>query len=192
MQAGDEQLVQAVQAGDAEAAAELVDRHYAAIYAFLRRLARTDADAADLTQRTFARVWPALPRFAGRSSLKSWLHGIARHVWLDWLRGNHRETSASDAWWAALTDPAPTPDEAVSRVDLSESLYAAVDDLSEDLRTTVHLHYYQGLTLQETADAIEIATSTVKHRLRAAITRLRTALADPSPTLSSLPNPIRT
>lgn len=190
MEPGDRQLVQAAQAGDPEAAAQLVDRHYAAIYAFLRRLARTDADAADLTQRTFSRVWRALPRFAGRSSLKSWLHGIARHVWLDWLRGNHHEASAPDAWWAGLSDPSPGPDESASRTDLAASLYAAVDDLPEDLRATVHLHYYQGLTLRETADAAEIATSTVKHRLRTAITRLQAALADPSPAMRSLANPV--
>jgi RNA polymerase sigma-70 factor (ECF subfamily) len=182
MQVSDEQLAQAVQAGDPAAATELVDRHYAAIYAFLRRLCGTDTEAADLTQRTFSRVWQAIAGFGGRSSLKSWLHGIARHVWLDWLRRNHhRETTASEAWWDSLTDPAPGPDETASRTDLSATLYTAVDELPEELRTTVHLHYYQGLTLQETADSLEIATSTVKHRLRTAIRHLRTALTDPVP-----------
>lgn len=191
MQVSDEQLVEAVQAGDPEAATELVDRHYAAIYAFLRRLSGTDTEAADLTQRTFSRVWQAISRFGGRSTLKSWLHGIARHIWLDWLRRNHRETSLPDVWWAGLTDPAPGPDEAASRTDLSACLYAAVDDLPEELRTTVHLHYYQGLTLQETADSLEIAGSTVKHRLRSAIGRLRTALTDSLPAATPLSIPTR-
>ncbi|MCP5520236.1 MAG: RNA polymerase sigma factor [Verrucomicrobiales bacterium] len=186
MQGSDEQLVPAVQAGDPDAATELVDRHYAAIYAFLRRLSGTDAEAADLTQRTFSRVWTAIARFGGRSTLKSWLHGIARHVWLDWLRQNHREVAVAETWWNDLADSAPAPDETASRSDLSTTLYAAVDDLPEELRTTVHLHYYQGLTLQDTADSLEIATSTVKHRLRTAIGHLRTALADPTPSATVL------
>ena len=52
-------------------------------------------------------------------------------------------------------------------------LYAWVDALDGDVRETVHLHYYQELTLQETADALGIATSTVKYRLRQALTELQ-------------------
>ncbi len=50
--------------------------------------------------------------------------------------------------------------------------------LASDLRVTVHLHYYQGLTLQETAAALEIATSTVKHRLRRAVNQIREELGE--------------
>ena len=48
-----------------------------------------------------------------------------------------------------------------------------MDALDADVRATVHLHYYQGLTLQETADALGIATSTVKYRLRQALADLQ-------------------
>jgi DNA-directed RNA polymerase specialized sigma24 family protein len=48
-----------------------------------------------------------------------------------------------------------------------------VDRLETDLRESVHLHYYQGLTLQETADAMSVATSTVKYRLRQALDQLQ-------------------
>ena len=45
------------------------------------------------------------------------------------------------------------------------------------LRETIHLHYYQGLTLQETADAMGVATSTVKYRQRQALSELQQKLA---------------
>jgi RNA polymerase sigma factor (sigma-70 family) len=48
-----------------------------------------------------------------------------------------------------------------------------VDRLDPDLRESIHLHYYQGLTLQETADAMDVATSTVKYRLRQALDKLQ-------------------
>ena len=50
-------------------------------------------------------------------------------------------------------------------------------ELETDLRETVHLHYYQGLTLQETAEAMGIAASTVKYRLRSALAQLERKLA---------------
>lgn len=190
MHADDTQLIARIRGGDRAAATTLVDRHYAAIYAFLRRLCGGEADAADLTQKAFVRAWQALDRFAGRSSVASWLHGIARHVWLDWLRRNHRETHPGDAWWETQADAADSPDARVAQDDLAATVYAAVERLPEDLRSTVHLHYYQELTLQETALALEIAASTVKHRLRTAVQQLRASLADPVPNPSRTSHPI--
>jgi RNA polymerase sigma factor (sigma-70 family) len=51
-----------------------------------------------------------------------------------------------------------------------------VDELEPDLRHTVQLHYYQDLTLQETADAMGVATSTVKYRIRQALAELQRRL----------------
>ena len=61
--------------------------------------------------------------------------------------------------------------------DTAAVVYAAVDALEPGLRETVHLHYYQGLSLEETATALEIATSTVKCRLREGLGRVQRRLA---------------
>lgn len=172
------QLVEAARRGEMRAATELVDRFYELVFAFLRRLAGNDADAADLTQKTFGRVWPALARFAGRSSLSSWLHGIAYHVYQDWRRANHRLESRPDEWWADCPDPRPSPDAAAVESDLAAILFAAVDRLEPDVRGTVHLHYYQSLTLDETASALGVSPSTVKYRLRGALRQLQAFVAE--------------
>lgn len=169
MSMDDKQLAARASDGDREAAVILVENHYQAVYAFLRRLAGNDADAADLTQKTFLHVWTALARFAGRSSFRSWVHGIAHHVYIDWLRANHRNTPVSDEWWEQQSDQVQSPDEQAVQSDLAMVLYRTVDSLESDLRMPVHLHYYQGLTLEETAEVLGIAASTVKYRLRQAL-----------------------
>jgi RNA polymerase sigma-70 factor, ECF subfamily len=166
-------LVDSACRGDNAAAVQIIELFYGRIYAYLRRLAGNDADAADLTQRTFSSVWQALPTFAGRSSVASWIHGIAHHVYVDWRRAHRHTEPRSDEWWAARPATGPAPDEIAARSDLAASLYAAVDRLEPDQRDAVHLHYYQGLTLQETADAQGVATSTVKYRLRLALAELQ-------------------
>jgi len=171
------QLVESARRGDTAAATQLIELFYERIYAFLRRLAGNDADAADLTQRTFGRVWQALPTFAGLSSVGSWMHGIAHHVYVDWRRADHRTEPRPNEWWADCPALNAAPDEAVARTDLAAVLYASVDRLDPNLRDTVHLHYYQDLTLQETADAQGVATSTVKYRLRQALAELQKKLA---------------
>ena len=175
------QLVEKARGGDRTAAAELIELFYERIYAFLRRLAANEADAADLTQRTFSRVWQALPGFAGRSSVASWIHSIAYHAYVDWRRADRHTEPRPDEWWAARPAPEARPDEVVARTDLAATVYGLVDELEPELRHTVQLHYYQDLTLQETADALGVATSTVKYRVRQALAELQRKLA-PNPT----------
>ena len=169
--------LEAARRGDTEAAGRLVGEFHARVYAFLRRLSGSDADAVELTQRAFCRAWASLAGFAGRSSVSSWLHGIAYRTYVDWLRAERRNIALPDEWWLALPDPSRGPDLVVADADAGAAVYAAVDRLESTLRETVHLHYYQGLTLEETASALEIATSTVKYRIRQALAELQRSLA---------------
>ena len=175
--------------GDRAAGVELIELFYERIYAFLRRFAANEADGADLTQRTFGRVWQALPTFAGRSSVSSWMHSIAYHVYVDWRRADRHTEPRSNEWWVARPAPEARPDEIVALADSAAAVYGSVEELEPDLRHTVQLHYYQNLTLQETADAMGVATSTVKYRLRQALTKLQRKLASerttPMPTATS-------
>jgi RNA polymerase sigma-70 factor (ECF subfamily) len=170
-------LVESARQGDKAAATQLIETFYERIYAFLRRLAGNDTDAADLTQKTFGRVWQSLPSFAGRSSVSSWIHGIAHHTYVDWRRSNGRIEPRPDEWWDSCPTIESSPDETVARTDLATVLFANVDKLEAPLRDVVHLHYYQDLTLQETADALCVATSTVKYRLRQALDILQKTFA---------------
>jgi RNA polymerase sigma-70 factor (ECF subfamily) len=173
MEPDTDRVLETAREGDTRAASELIELFYARIYAFLRRLSGNDADAADLTQRTFSRVWDSLQRFAGRSTVSSWIHGIAYHVYVDWRRTVGRTEARSDEWWRLQPDGSATPDETAVRSDLSAAVYASVERLNADLRDTVHLHFYQGLTIEETAAALGVATSTVKYRQRQAVERLQ-------------------
>jgi len=190
MHMDEHQLITEAGRGSLPAAVELVDRFYEAVYAFLRRLCGSEADAEDLTQKTFARVWTALPRFEGRSSVAAWLHGIAHHVYQDWRRTDRRFESRPDTWWADCADERKGPDTLAMEGDLAAALYAAVDQLEPSVRDTVHLHYYQGLTLDETAHALDLATSSVKYRLRSAVQLLQKRLTA-SPALALNLNPSR-
>ena len=185
------QLLEKARCGDQAAANKLIELFYERIYAFLRRLAANDADAADLTQRTFGRVWQALPTFAGRSSVSSWMHSIAYHIYVDWRRADRHTEPRSHEWWEARPAGGATPDEIVALTDLATAVYGSVDELESDLRHTVQLHYYQDLTLQETAEVMGVATSTVKYRIRQALTELQKRLT-PRRTSPALPATTRT
>ena len=167
-------LLKRARKSDTNAASQLLTVYYEDIYSYLRRLCGSRADAEDLTQQTFLKVWSSLDRFKGRSRFSTWLHRIAYNCYIDWQRrdpGNVQ--SNTDQWWRERTDRNPGPVEGLAQRQLSRQLYEAVDRLDEDKKQTVHLHYYQGLSLRETAKVLGVATSTVKYRLREVLRILR-------------------
>jgi RNA polymerase sigma-70 factor (ECF subfamily) len=162
---------------DKNAACELLKIYYADIYAYLRRLCGSRHDAEDLTQQTFLKVWSSLDGFAGRSKFSTWLYRIAHNTFLDWLRKNTADTqSHPDQWWQECIDQNPGPFANLAERQLAQRLYEAVGRLDKDKKHVVHLHYYQGLSIRETAKVLNIATSTVKYRLREVFKALRAKL----------------
>jgi RNA polymerase sigma-70 factor (ECF subfamily) len=173
------QLCRAAQGGDVAAATELLDAYYARIFAYFRRLCAREEDAADLTQKTFAKVWSSLGSFGERSTFSTWVHGIARHAYVDWRRRKDRLEFTDDVWWASQADPQASPHESAAERELAGQLYSLVEKLDEDAREAVHLHYYQELTLHETAEVLGVAVSTVKYRLRRALEFLKKHVNEP-------------
>ncbi len=176
-----ERLCERAKTGDRQAASELVTVFYERIYSYLRRLCPSDEDAADLTQKTFCKAWLSLSSYQGRSSVSTWLHGIAQHVCADWRRQRNFTEAQPDDWWESCAADGPSPFEDTAERELARQLYALVEQLGEDAKQTVHLHYYQGLSLKETAEVLGVATSTVKYRLREALDLLRSQAAEPKP-----------
>jgi len=167
-------LCKRVKKADKDAACELLKIYYSDIFAYLRRLCGSRHDAEDLTQQTFLKVWSSLDSFAGRSKFSTWLYRIAHNTFLDWLRKNATGTqSRPDQWWQECIDNNHSPFINLAERQLAQRLYQAVDQLNEDKKHVVHLHYYQGLSIRETAKVLNIATSTVKYRLREVFKILR-------------------
>jgi len=159
---------------DKDAACELLRIHYTDVYSYLRRLCGSTADAEDLTQQTFLKVWSSFDGFAGRSKFSTWLYRIAHNTYIDFQRGNAGSNrDRSDQWWAECIDTNPGPFANVAERQLARRLYETVDQFDEDKRSIVHLHYYQGLSIRETAKVLNIATSTVKYRIREVLRILR-------------------
>ncbi len=162
---------------DKDATCELLKIYYAEVYAYLRRLCGSRHDAEDLTQQTFLKAWSSLNGFAGRSKFSTWLYRIAHNTYRDWQRRNTGSTqSCPDQWWQECIDQNPGPFANLAERQLAQRLYQAVGRLDEDKKQVVHLHYYQGLSIRETAKVLDIATSTVKYRLREVFKALRVKL----------------
>lgn len=175
----DMRLCERARGGEEAAAAELIERHYERVYAYLRRLCGSDADAEDLTQRTFQKVWASLGSFRGSSAFSTWAHGIAHNVYVDWRRRRSFTDPQTDEWWETCVADGPSPFEDAAEREVAQRVYGLVEQLDEETRQAVHLHYYQGLSLKETCEVLGMPSSTLKYRLREALNTLRSQTAEP-------------
>jgi len=162
--------------GDRRAASELVKLSYQKVYNYLRRLSSSTLDAQDLTQETFRRLWSSLGNYRGECTFSTWIHKIAYNVYVDWLRKKGGATQRSEEWWIERSDANPGPYEHAEGRQLTERLYKLVDELEEEDRQIIHLHFYQGLSLRETAGVLDEAASTLRYRFRRVIGKLKSEI----------------
>ena len=170
------QLLDAIRSGDRNAAEEMVERTYPAVFASLFRLCADSDLAADLTQETYQKAWAALAGFDGRSQLFTWLYRIAYTTFLNYIRRPRRVVSIDDDKIPEVRDDGPSADEILAASEDSERLRAAVLRLPEDLRFTVTAHFWGGLAVKEIARIEDITTVAIRKRLHKAFSLLESIL----------------
>lgn len=169
-------LLTAIRAGDREAAEELVERTYSAVFASVYRLCGDSDLAADLTQETYQKAWGALKNFDGRSQLFTWLYRIAYTTFLNHVRRPRRITSLDEPDAIDVRDERPGAEQLLADAEEAERLRGAVMKLPEDLRFTVTAHFWGGLPVREIASIEEITTVAIRKRLHKAFTMIEAML----------------
>jgi RNA polymerase sigma factor (sigma-70 family) len=171
----DRDLLVQTGAGDRQALTELYTRYRGAIFAYLLRLTPDQYLAEDLLQETFVAVWKSAASFAGRSTVKTWLIGVAHRQAHNVLR-RRPQPLADEAELAVVAARDPEPEDAALASATREELLAAIARLSLAHRETLALAFGQELSAAEIAEALDIPIGTVRSRLRDAKRLLRAAL----------------
>ncbi len=177
----DEVLVQKAKNGNLDAFDELVRRYEGKIYGLAYRFMGSHADASDLAQDTFIRVYQALAGFRGDAAFSTWLYRIAANICRDELRKRQRRRSVSiDEMIDASPANVPaasgsySPEETVQRREVQRQVQFCLNELSDDHRLILVMREIQGLSYDEIASILQCSMGTVKSR----ISRARSALKD--------------
>jgi RNA polymerase sigma factor (sigma-70 family) len=171
----DSRLFARLRAGEVAAFESVMCQHYESVWRQLYLLCQDPEKAADLTQETFIEAWCSVPKFAGRSKVRTWLYTIAVRVWQRKGR-SLPETALSEEAWEAFPDASAITESVALQTLFSEAITGAIGRLPEDLRVIVVLHYRQEMTQREIATALQIPLGTVKSRQKEALRRLRVML----------------
>jgi RNA polymerase sigma-70 factor (ECF subfamily) len=173
------EILSALARGDREAALRLLLREYGTpVWRYCRRMAG-DGDLADEAhQMTFVQAYEGLPRFAGRSSLRTWLFGIAHHRCLDVLKISRRREARFAPLDGLPEPPAPaaTAEDRLAAASRVRTLGRCLRELAPHVRAAVLLRFQQGITYEEMARLEGERAPTLQARVARALPVLRRCL----------------
>ncbi|MCM6775319.1 sigma-70 family RNA polymerase sigma factor [Nocardia sp. CDC159] len=176
----DAELVRRVGRGDREAFAQLYDRTRGLVFRRVLAVVRDRGYAEETCQDVYIQVWRSAAGFdERRGSATTWLRTLAHRQAVDRVRHERASSDHDHAW--GVNDYRPPIDsvveETLRRHDL-RSVRTGLTVLTPLQRESVVLAYYRGLTYPQVAAHLGVQVSTVKSRIRAALARLETALAE--------------
>ncbi len=190
MRAEEAAVLAELKAGSEEAYAWLIAQYHQPIYSLIYRLLNDPADAADVTQEVFLKVFRGMKRFHGDSSLKTWIYRITlreasnHRRW--WFRHKARETSmepmdagnqsGAPALTDVLVDDSSSPFDNLARSELHARVEQELRHVPEPYRSTVILRDLEELSYEEIAEVMETSLGTVKSRLMRGRVALRKRL----------------
>ena len=163
----DEEIIARVLAGERGLFELLMRRHNERIYRAVRSVLRDEPEAEDAMQQAYVDAFQHLGEFAGRSRFSTWLTRIALNEALARRRRIHPD-APGDEEMANVPDPRSSPEQRASDGELHRVISDAIDLLPEHFRTVFVLRAVQGLSVQETAESLDLNEETVKTRLHRA------------------------
>jgi RNA polymerase sigma-70 factor (ECF subfamily) len=171
----DEELIEAVGAGDRRAFRALYRRYRGAIYAFLRRRTGDSAVAEDLCQEVFMAVLDVSKRWEPRAKVSTLIYRIAANQ-----LGKSRRRAPQSSFDEDQDHTAQTrgPEQEASSTEQARLVRGALARLDDDQRVVLVLHQYHGLSYAEVAEVLEIPVGTVRSRISRAKAALRKDLAE--------------
>jgi RNA polymerase sigma-70 factor (ECF subfamily) len=171
----DVDLMDRISRRDESAFHELYHLYGQVMYAYALRISCDSARAEDVVQDSLVAVWKSAGNYRGAGRLKAWLLGIIHHTAIKSLR--HASNPITDEIEETMEDSLLEPEEVVQHKEIASRLRTGIEQLSPEHRAVLDLVFYQGLTLNETADVIGCPVGTVKSRLSYARNRMKGLLA---------------
>ena len=185
----DTELVRRAKAGELDAFESLTQRYEQRVYGLAMRMLRQEQDAEDVTQQTFLSVLENLEGFRGEASFSTWVLRIASHAALKIIRKRkglntvslEEATEPSDTLDSIphpefIADWRQSPERLVEQNEVRRLLDDALTQLDEKHRLVFLLRDVEGLSIQETAAALDVSEGNVKVRLLRARLQLREEL----------------
>jgi RNA polymerase sigma-70 factor (ECF subfamily) len=180
-QLGDEDLMPLVASGDPRAFETIYERHATAVFSLAYRICGVRGVAEEVAQEAFLTIWRSGARYdRTRGSVRTWLLGIVHNRAIDVLRRTavHERRRAADEQAAEVLEAPERTEAEAARRETARSVRALIEGLPAEQRRVVDLAYFGGFTHEEIARILDAPVGTVKGRMRLALEKMRSGMAD--------------
>jgi RNA polymerase sigma-70 factor (ECF subfamily) len=160
----DETLMESIATGDKVAMQVLFQRHNVRIYRFVLRLTENPSLAEDIVSEVFLTAWRRAGSFKAECQVTTWLLAIARHQAVSALR-RRSEAQLDTDMAATIADPSENAETLLDQEDRSKIIRKCLTQLSPAHREIIDLVYYHEKSVDEVAQIVGAAKSTVKTRM---------------------------
>jgi RNA polymerase sigma-70 factor (ECF subfamily) len=172
----DEDLMQLMRQGDAQAFEMIYERHKTAAFSLAYRMTGRQGAAEDVVQEAFLSLWRSGARYdRARGSVRTWILGIVHHRAIDALRRSmvHDKRRASDEGIEERFEAKERTDVQAVRHEEATEVRSALATLPEEQSKAIELAYFGGFSHSEIAAMLETPIGTVKGRIRLGLEKLR-------------------
>jgi RNA polymerase sigma-70 factor, ECF subfamily len=175
----DDELVARFKIGNKVSFVLLLDRYKKGIYNMMYRMTQNQADAEDLTQDVFLKVYTNLDEFRGESSFKTWIYRIALNLYLNIKKSSRYNKEVLSEDMSFFYDSKVIRiDSHMEQTELSELVKIAIENLPDQQKTTLILRLEKELKNKEIAQILECSEGTVKANIFHALNNVRRKLRE--------------
>ena len=167
-------LLEAAAGGSHAAFAEIVSRHFQPVYRLVWRMTGGAADAEDVAQDAFVKLWKNPAQVRDAAALKGWLMRVASNAVIDGSR-RPKQSPLEDA--PEVADPQAVPDAPLDRAEAARLVDARIAALPERQRLALTLVYFEGMSNIEAASVMEVSVDALESLLARARRSLRESLS---------------
>lgn len=185
---GTDFLIQRCRDGNLNAFEQLIALYENKVYGLSLRLTGNHDDAQDLAQEAFIRLYKSLHSFRGQSAFSTWFYRIIANLWSNELRKRTKQRTVSldtpvltndgQLQRSVASEVADGPEDLLSEKEDRETVWQAINSLSEEHRNVIILREIYDLSYEEIANALDCSEGTVKSRLNRARKNLVQLLSD--------------
>ncbi len=161
----DGQLVRTAQAGDKQAFAQLLDRHYDTMYRFAFKWSGVAVDAEDITQQACVKLAKSIKQFNHQSAFTTWLYRLVVNCAIDWQRAHSKAMPNQDEWQNNQDSQEGTAKESNEHMIFLHQVLALAQKCGEGFKETVLLVFAEGLSHAEAAEVLSVKESTISWRI---------------------------
>jgi RNA polymerase sigma-70 factor (ECF subfamily) len=165
-----------IREGDMEALRLLVEMHQARVIGTISKMLGSGAEAEDLAQQVFIRVWKSAPRYRPTAKFTTWLFRITRNLVFNELRRKRHFADQSEALAEPIERAEREPDRVLLEGELQRAIQEAINQLPESQRMAIILRRYEEMPYEEIAKVMGTSVAAVKSILFRARAELRERL----------------